>query len=69
MTPEKVQRIIEAENEVREDQLVRTAHAIIHRIVEEQKNITSCEERLAYLRKELTELEVQPLGVSQILGE
>ena len=68
MDATRLRRLIDEKNERREESALRTAANLIDEIAKEQQNISESSARIARLRKELTELQVEQVDPAVILG-
>jgi predicted nuclease with TOPRIM domain len=64
----KLNQIIEEKNERLERETLRHAEMLIEEIARQQTAITASNERIAELRKELTDLNIPQLDSKVILG-
>lgn len=68
MKTDKIQELINRENERREDAMLDQANEIIRAITSEQGAIERHNQNIADLRKKLTELETTPINPTSIIG-
>lgn len=68
MDRDKLNRIIEKQNEEREYQALRQAESIIAEIAKEQNRKRQADERIVELRTDLKALEVEQLDQAEVLG-
>lgn len=68
MDRNKLNKIIEKQNEEREYQALRQAESIIAEIAKEQNHKRQADERIVELRGELKALEVEQLDQAEVLG-
>lgn len=68
MEAEKLRDIIKSKNDDLEREVLRTAESIIEAIVAQQHLIARATKRVAELRAELVQLEVEELDSAEILG-
>lgn len=68
MTTDKLTQIIADKNEHLEREAIRRASQIIDEIARSQEIVADQTRRIETLRKELTELQVQQISTSSILG-
>lgn len=68
MTNDKLQQIIATKNERLEHEAISRASQIIDEIAEHQQAINVSTTRIAKLRKELQELQVEQINPTSILG-
>lgn len=68
MTTDKIQHLINTENEEREEQMLRQARNIIREISHEQQKILDANKRVEELRAELKSIETSTIDATSIIG-
>jgi hypothetical protein len=69
MQKETIHQLISDKNKEAERLVLRTAESVIEQIAQQQRTISTAQDKITELRKELHALEVKQLSPKDILGE